>query len=317
MTIVVLDGHGLDSDGTAWDGLRRLGEVEIYDRSTPEEIRSRSKHAHVLITNKAKITAEVIAGCPDLRLVAVAATGIDCVDAVAAREAGVSVCNVPTYGTDSVAQFTFALLLELCHHVGRHAREVQEGEWSRCPDFSFWKTTQRELAGQSMGIIGFGRIGRRVGELAHAFGMTVLASPSSGEDPSYRPFERCDVTDIFAQADVISLHCPMTPETAGLVNRDRLAMLKPTAMLVNTARGGLVVERDLADALNADRLSAAAVDVASAEPIRADNPLLSAKNCLITPHMAWASVEARRRLVEAITANVANFLGGRPTNVLN
>ena len=317
MKIVVLDGHGLDSDGTAWDGLRRHGTVEIYDRGTTEEIRSRSKDAHVLITNKAKIDAELIGESPDLKLIAVAATGIDCVDARAAREAGVSVCNVPSYGTDSVAQYTFALLLELCHHVGRHAREVREGEWSRCPDFSFWKTPQRELAGKAMGIVGFGRIGRRVGDLAHAFGMSVLAAPSSGDDPSYQPFERTEVEDLFARADVISLHCPMTTRTAGLVDRDRLALVKPTAFLINTARGGLVVEADLADALNADRLSAAAVDVASAEPIRADNPLLSAKNCLITPHMAWASVEARRRLVEAITANVSNFLEERPTNVMN
>jgi glycerate dehydrogenase len=225
---------------------------------------------------------------------------------------------VPEYGTDSVAQFVFALLLELCHHVGRHADAVHAGEWARSPDFSFWRTPLSELAGKTLGIVGFGRIGRRVGEIAHAFGMGVLAhSLSRSAAPEYEPFAWADLDDLFARADVISLHCPLTAETAGLVNRERLRLVKPGAFLINTSRGGLVVEEDLAMALNEGRLAGAAVDVVSREPIKPDNPLLVARNCLITPHIAWATRQARRRLLEATVANVASFLRGSPTNVVN
>jgi len=312
-TIVVLDGHTLALDGNSWDGLSALGAVELYDHSSPAEVPARARSATVLVTNKAPVSAATIEQAPDLRLIAVTATGYDCVDVAAARRRGIVVANVPEYGTDSVAQFMFALLLELCHHVGLHAAAVRAGEWSRSPDFCFWKTPQVELAGKTMGVVGLGRIGRRVVELARAFGMAVIAhtrTPAAGV-----PCVGLD--ELFARADVISLHCPLTPETAGLVNRDRLHLVRPGALLLNTSRGGLVLEADLAEALNAGRLAGAAVDVAAREPISPDSPLLTARNCLITPHIAWATREARRRLLEATVANVANFLAGRPTHVVS
>lgn len=318
MKIVVLDGYTLAADGNSWDALLPLGDVTIHDRSSAEEVAERARPATVVIANKARMTAEVIAGCPALRCIAVTGTGYDCVDVAAASRANIAVCNVPEYGTDSVAQFAFALLLELCHQVGAHSRAVTAGEWGRSPDFCFWRTPSIELAGRTMGVIGHGRIGRRVGELAHAFGMNVVAfSRSRGAAPAYQPFEWMGLDELFACADVISLHCPLSAETAGLVNRARLQLVRPHAFLINTSRGGLIVEKDLADALLESRLAGAAVDVVSIEPIRPDNPLLSARNCLITPHIAWATREARQRLLKATIANVANFLAGRPTNVVN
>ena len=239
-------------------------------------------------------------------------------DAGAAGRRGIPVSNVPEYGTDSVAQLTFALLLELCHHVGRHAEAVRAGEWARSSDFCFWKSPLVELVGKTMGVVGFGRIGQRVSELAHAFGMIVLAhSRSRPAPPAHQPFGWVGLDELFARSDVISLHCPLTADTAGLVKRERLQLVRPDTFLINTSRGGLVVEQDLAQALNESRLAGVAVDVVSAEPICPDNPLLTARNCLITPHIAWATREARRRLLEATVANVANFLAGRPTNVAN
>jgi glycerate dehydrogenase len=318
MKIVILDGHTLAADGNSWSALDSIGEVEYHDRSSPAEVVERSCQAGVLVTNKAPARVDAIEQAADLRLVAVSATGHDCVDSAAARRRGVAVCNVPEYGTDSVAQLTFALLLELCHHVGLHADAVRAGEWSRSPDFCFWRTPLVELAGKTMGVIGYGRIGRRVGELAGAFGMNVLAntrSPSCLTTSVKVTWAGLD--ELFARSDVVSLHCPLTAETAGLVNRRTLALMKPLAFLINTARGGLVVESDLADALNDGRLAGAAVDVVSVEPIRPDNLLLAARNCLITPHVAWATREARRRLLDATVANVKNFFAGRPTNVVN
>jgi glycerate dehydrogenase len=311
MKIVVLDGRTLSADGNSWAGLEPLGDVEIYDRSAPEEVRDRSHGAAVLITNKAPVPAAVIVQSPELRLIAVTATGYDCVDAAAARTHGVALANVPEYGTHSVAQFTFALLLELCHHVGLHAVAVNAGEWSRSPEFCFWKTPQMELYGKTLGIVGYGRIGRRVGELAGAFGMNVLIHARA------RVAGGVELDELFARSDVVSLHCPLTEATSGLVNRQRLALMKPSAFLINTSRGGLIVEEDLARALNEGRLRGAAVDVVSREQIHPDNPLLSAKQCLITPHIAWTTREARRRLLDATVANVANFLAGRPTNLVN
>lgn len=318
MKIVVLDGRTLSADGNSWAALQELGTVKIYDRSSADEVPTRSRDAHVLITNKAVVSAGAIEQAADLKFIAVSATGFDCVDAVAARRRGIPVSNVPEYGTDSVAQFVLALLLHLCHHVGPHADDVRQGEWARSPDFCFWKTPQIELAGKTVGIVGFGRIGRRVGELAHALGMAVLAhSQSTAAPPSFRPFGWVSLDELFERADVISLHCPLTPQTAGLVNRQRLQRVKPGALLINTARGGLVLEADLADALNQGQLAGAAVDVVSREPIRPDNPLLGARNCVITPHIAWATREARGRLLAATVANVANFLAGRPTHIVN
>jgi len=240
------------------------------------------------------------------------------VDTAAARKRGVPVSNVPTYGTDSVAQFTFALLLELCHHVGRHSELVYAGQWQRCVDYSFWDSPLVELAGRTMGIVGFGRIGRRVGEVAHAFGMGVLAHDARpAEPPAYRPFAFAPLEEVFARSDVVSLHCPLTAESEGLVGERLMGLMQPHAFLINTARGGLVREADLAAALNAGRIAGAAVDVVSAEPIRADNPLLAAKNCLLTPHIAWATLAARRRLMETTARNIEAFLRGVPIHVVN
>jgi glycerate dehydrogenase len=318
MKIVVLDGRPLAEDRAAWAGLDKLGEVEFHLYTAPEDVASRARGAGVQATNKAPITAKLIDELPDLRFITMMATGFDCVDVAAARRRGIPVSNVPIYGTNSVAQFVFAVLLELCQHVAQHAEAVRAGEWTSQPDFSLRKTPLIELAGKTMGIVGFGRIGRRVGELARAFGMSILAYdlvPQSSLPEE--PVTWCELDDLFARADVISLHCPLTDQTAGLVNRERLQRVKPSAFLINTARGGLIVENDLAEALNAGRLAGASVDVVSREPIRTDNPLTGARNCLITPHIAWATTEARARLMETMVANVAGFLAGKPINVVN
>jgi glycerate dehydrogenase len=320
MKIVVLDGQTMGMSADAWDGLRQLGEVEIYDQTSPDEVLERARTAGVLITNKAPISAALMAQAPELRFITMLATGFDPVDVAAARSRGIPVSNVPEYGTESVAQLTFALLLELCNQVALHAEAVRAGEWTRAPTFSFWKTPLFEMAGRTMGIIGFGRIGRSVGDVAHAFGMGVLAHDQPQfqvNPPAYQPFAWATLDELFSRADVISLHCPLTPENRGLVNRKRLRLVKPTAYVLNTARGPLVVEEDLAEALNEGRLAGAGLDVVAREPIEPDNVLLTARNCLVTPHIAWATVEARQRLLETAVANVANFLAGKPTNVVN
>jgi len=316
--IVILDGRTLDPGREAWAGLDRFGEVELYDFSAADEIAARASGATVLITNKAPVSAALIERSPGLRFVTVTATGFDCVDLEAARRRDIPVSNVPEYGTVSVAQYVFALLLELCHHVALHAEAVRAGDWTNQPDFSLRKTPLIELAGKTMGIVGCGRIGRRVGELARAFGMSTLAYDAfPPKSPGDGLLTWCTLDELFARSDVISLHCPLTDQTAGLVNRGRLRLVKPTAFLINTARGSLVVEADLAEALNAGRLAGAGLDVVSLEPIRRDNPLFSARNCLVTPHIAWATDQARRRLMEATAANVEAFLSGRPINVVN
>ncbi len=320
MKIVVLDGRPLAPDRTAWAGLERLGELVLHDYSTAEEIPVRAAGAAILVTNKSPIRAELIAGSPELRFITVTATGFDCVDLAAARRRGIPVTNVPEYGTLSVAQYVFALLLELCHHAALHGDAVRAGDWTRQPDFSLRKTPLCELAGKTMGIAGYGRIGRHVGELARAFGMHILACDPSAHPATAAasdPGAWCDLDTLFARSDVISLHCPLTAQTAGLVNRQRLRLARPGAFLINTARGGLVVEEDLAEALNSGKLAGAAVDVVAHEPIEPGNPLLGAKNCLITPHIAWATAEARGRLMDATAANVSAFLAGQPINVVN
>lgn len=318
MKIVVLDGHTMNPGDNPWTPLQALGEAVIHERTAPDQVVSRSREAGILVVNKVELTRDVLAQLPLLRMIAVTATGYNVVDVAAARERNIPVCNVPVYSTDSVAQFVFALLLELCHHVGLHHDEVTAGAWSRSPDFSFWKTPLVELTGLTMGIVGFGRIGRRVGELAHAFGMRVLAfNRHPGPAPAYESFAWSPLNDLVSQSDVVSLHCPLTPENKGMVNRQLLSRMKTTAFLVNTARGPLVAERDLAEALNGGRIAGAAVDVVSAEPIRADNPLLTARHCIITPHMAWATLAARRRLMAATVENVKCFLEGRPVNGVN
>jgi len=298
MRIVVLDGHTLNPGDNPWDAVGDPGELTVYPRTDEPDIIARAGEAEIVVVNKTALSAETLAELVKLRFVAVTATGYNIVDVAAARDRGVLVANVPEYGTDTVAQFTFALLLELCHHVGGHAKLVEAGRWAECPDFCFWDWPLVELAGSVMGIVGFGRIGRRVGELAHAFGMAVLACDvAPGDPPAYRPFRFVERAELFAASDVVSLHCPLTPDNTGMVDRELLATMKPTAMFINTARGQLVVQRDLADALNAGTIAAAAVDVMTEEPIEPDNPLPAAANCIVTPHIAWATLAARRRLM--------------------
>jgi glycerate dehydrogenase len=317
MRIVVLDGHTLNPGDNPWTDVEALGDLTVYDRTAPGQAVERAAEAEVVLTNKTPLPRGVLDRLPRLRFISVLATGYNVVDVEAARERGIPVSNVPTYGTESVGQFVFALLLELCHHVARHGELVRRGEWAQQPDFCFWATPQVGLAERRMGIVGFGRIGRRVGELAHAFGMAVSAhDPLPGPAPGYEPFDWRTVEEVVAEADVVSLHCPQTDENPGMVGARLLGLMKPGAFLINTARGGLVNEADLAAALNAGRIAGAAVDVVSEEPIRPDNPLLAARNCLITPHIAWATLGARRRLMRVTAENIAAFLAGRPINVV-
>ncbi|HZP45412.1 MAG TPA: D-2-hydroxyacid dehydrogenase [Candidatus Binataceae bacterium] len=315
--LVVLDGFALNPGDLDWGPLTAVGPLQVYERTPLDQIVARAADADIVLTNKTPLRGATLAQLPALRYIGVLATGYDVVDLAAARAQAIVVTNVPSYGTDSVAQFTFALLLELCQRVAMHADAVRAGEWSRAPDFCFWRTPLVELAGKTLGIVGLGRIGRRVGAIAAAFGMRVIASSGRRADPPEWPgFRWVSVDELFHESDVISLHCPLTPATRGLINAGALALMKPTAILLNVARGPLIVEQDLAAALNSGRLAGAAVDVLSAEPPPADNPLLSARNCLVTPHMAWATREARARLLATAIANVRAFVSGHPINVI-
>ncbi len=306
MKIVVLDAHALNPGDLSWEPLHALGDVEIFPRTPPELTVERAAGAIVALTNKTAFTADVIDRLPDLRYIGVLATGYNVIDLDAARRRGIVVCNVPTYGTASVAQFVFALLLELCHRVARHAADVRDGAWSRNPDWSFSYPPQIELAGKTMGIVGFGRIGRQTAAIAEAFGMRVLSFD----------VDRGNLDDLLRESDVVSLHVPLFPETRELINARTLGLMKPTAFLINTSRGPLINERDLAEALRSKRIAGAALDVLSAEPPPAGHPLLSAPNCLVTPHMAWSTLEARRRLLQVVIENVRAFLTGSPQNVV-
>ena len=318
MRIVVLDGHTLNPGDNPWDELARLGELTVHDRTPPAHVFERADGAEVVLTNKTVLDGGTIARLSALRFIAVLATGYNVVDVGAARARGVPVSNVPVYGSVDVAQHTLALLLELCHRVGDHARAVREGAWSSAPDFTFWLSPPRTLEGQTIGIVGYGRIGRQVAQLARALGMRVLASsrlarPSGGESPDgWRT-----IPDLFAESDVISLHCPLTDDNAGFVNAELLARVRPGTLLINAARGGLVDEAALAAALRDGRLAGAALDVLSREPPPPDHPLLRAPNCIITPHIGWASLAARQRLMAATVTNVRAFLAGKPVNVVN
>jgi len=317
MKIVVLDGYCLNPGDLSWDALRRFGEVMVFDRTKADEVVSRAAAAAIVLTNKTPLPRETLAQLPELKYIGVIATGYDMIDMAAAIEHGIVVTNVPTYGTASVAQFVFALLLALCHHVGLHADAVRAREWSRSPDWSFWKSPLVELAGKTMGIIGFGRIGRQTARIADAMGMRVIAHDTyKGDEPPYPGFRWATVEELLRESDVVSLHAPLFAETRGMINRASLALMKPTAFLINTSRGALVVDADLAAALNAGRLAGAGLDVLSEEPPADDNPLLSARNCLITPHIAWATHEARGRLMDAVVENLAAYLSGKPQNVV-
>ncbi|MGO9059864.1 MAG: D-2-hydroxyacid dehydrogenase [Candidatus Binataceae bacterium] len=318
MKIVVLDGYTLNPGDLSWDGLRAIGDTEVFDRTANDSIVARAGDAEIVLTNKTPLSAQTLGQLRKLRYVGVLATGHDVVDVGAARERNIAVTNIPIYGTASVAQFTFALILELCHPPAIHAAETRAGEWSRCPDFSFWKAPLVELAGKTMGIVGLGRIGRRVAEIAVAMGLRVIAADEvKGAVPAWPGFRWCEVEELLAEADIVSLHCPLLPQTRGIINAASLAKMKPSAILINTSRGPLVVDQDLADALNAGRLAGAAVDVLSVEPPSPDNPLLSARNCIVTPHIAWATKEARTRLLDTAVANLRAFLEGHPVNVVN
>lgn len=318
MRIIVLDGHTLNPGDNPWDEIAALGELHVYERTRPDQVVERAKMADIVLTNKTLLDARALQSLPQLKFISVLATGYNIVDAAVAGDRGIPVSNVPEYGTDSVAQHVFALLLHFCHHCARHDQLIRSGEWQQRGDFCFWERPLVELAGKCMGIVGFGRIGRRVGELAHAFGMEVAAyDVVSGSPPDYQPFSWKTLDQLFTESDVVSLHCPQTSENAGMVNRLLLSKMKPTAWLLNAARGGLIDERDLADALNNGTIAGAGLDVLSLEPPADDNPLLQARNCLITPHTAWGTVEARRRLMAVTAENIAAFLSGRPINVVN
>lgn len=314
MKIVVLDGYTLNPGDLSWDGFKELGETVVYERTAPEQILNRAKDAEIVITNKTPITKETIDLLPKMQYIGVLATGYNVIDIDAAREKGIVVCNIPAYGTQAVAQMTFALLLALCNKVEMHNDAVKKGVWSASKDFCFCVDTLTELAGKTMGIIGFGRIGAQVAALADAFGMEVVYNSNSRKNTKYRWMER---DELFRTADVVSLHCPLVAATQGLINKQTLEKMKKTAFLINTSRGQVIVEKDLADALNQGKIAGAALDVLSQEPPAADNPLLTAKNCIITPHIAWAAKETRARLMDIAVENLKAWMDGKPVNCVN
>ena len=321
--IVVLDGHTVNPGDNPWTPLADLGELVVHERSTPSEVIARARHADIVLTNKALLGREALAQLPQLRGVSVLATGVNCVDLEAASERGIAVCNVPSYSTASVVQHTLALLLELCNRVGLHDASVHAGDWVRAVDYCYWKSPLVELEGKLLGIVGYGAIGRGVATAARALGMNVCAALRSSSRPETRlanepdAVPRLPLDELFRQADVISLNCPLTPETRHLVSSERLSLLKPSCLLLNTSRGGLIDEAALSAALAAGQLAGAALDVLSSEPPSAENPLLHARNCVITPHVAWSSLPARRSLLAISVDNVRALLAGNPFLVVN
>jgi glycerate dehydrogenase len=316
MNIVVLDGYTTNPGDLSWSSLEAIAPCTVHDRTEDREIVARAGDAEVLLTNKTVVSGDVIARLPKLRYIGVLATGVNIVDVAAAKARGIPVCNVPEYSTPNVAQAVFALLLELTNHTGHHDRTVHEGRWSRSADFCYWDGNLVELSGLTLGLAGYGRIGAAVARIGRAFGMEILAHRRSGGGPIAEGGSYTDLDTLFRESDVVSLHCPLTPETKEMVNAERLARMKPTAFLINTARGGLVNESDLAAALDAGRIAGAGLDVLSVEPPPASNPLLTSKNCIITPHIAWATLNARGRLLEVTAANIRAFLAGKPQNVV-
>ncbi len=314
-TIVVLDGYTLNPGDLSWDGFSDLGDLTVYDRTEEKDILSRIGSADIVITNKTPLTKETIDKASELKYIGVLATGFNVVDIQAAKEKGVPVCNIPTYGTDAVAQFAFAMLLDITSHVAHHSDEVFKGRWSESPDFCFWDKPLMELLGKTMGIIGFGRIGQATGRIAKAFGMQVLAYDAHQDPTADAVYVSLD--ELYALSDVIALHCPLFPETEGIINKKSIAKMKDGVIILNNSRGPLIVEQDLADALNSGKVYAAGVDVVSSEPIQKDNPLLTAKNCIITPHISWAPKESRVRLMGIAVDNLTSFLKGKPVNVVN
>jgi len=310
MKIVVLDGYGLNPGDLSWKGMEALGELTVYDRTSPSELMERSEGAEALITNKTLITAENMEALPELKYIGVLATGYNVVDIEAAKARGIVVTNIPAYSTSSVAQMVFAHILNITQRVGHYAEENSKGRWTNNADFCYWDTDLVELDGKKMGIVGFGNIGQATARIAQAFGMEVLLYTSKEQSALPQGMRKVALDELFAESDVISLHCPLTPDTKEMVNAERLKLMKPGAILVNTGRGPLVNEQDLADALNEGRIAAAGLDVLSIEPANADNPLLGAKNCFITPHIAWATKEARTRLMQIAVQNLKSYQEG-------
>ncbi|MFV0353363.1 MAG: D-2-hydroxyacid dehydrogenase [Oscillospiraceae bacterium] len=317
MKIVVLDGYTENPGDLSWDGFEKLGSLTVYDRTAPKDIVARIGNAEVVIVNKTPITKQVIQACPSIRYIGILATGYNIVDVDAAKQKDITVSNIPTYGTTAVAQFVFALLLEICHHVQSHATSVAEGEWTNCPDFSFWNFPLIELASKTMGIIGFGRIGQNTAQIAKAFGMQVLAYDEHPKEEAKTFGTYVTLDELLQQSDIISLHCPLLPSTQGIINARSISKMKDGVILINTSRGPLLAEQDVADALNSGKIYAAGLDVVSVEPIQPDNPLLKAQNCLITPHIAWAPLESRARLMNIAVENLSAFIKGSPVNVVN
>ena len=317
MKLVVLDGHAVNPGDLSWDFLKVFGEVTVYEETAQDQVIPRIQDADIILINKIVIDEALLNACPKLKLVCVLATGYNVVDCDACAKRNIPVCNVPAYGTNAVAQFTFSLLLELCNRVGHHDRLVKDGVWEKCTGFCFWDTPQMELAGKTMGIIGFGAIGRAVGCIAKAFGMQVLAYNRSRCAEGEAIGEYVDLDTLLAKADIVSLHCPLTPETTQIINRESLAKMKDGAILLNTARGGVINEEDVRQALESGKLRGFAADVVSREPILASNPLLGAPNCILTPHMAWAPIEARQRILDSVTASIRGYLDGKLVNCVN
>ncbi len=320
MKIVVLDGYTENPGDLSWAGMEALGTVTVYDRTPLDdeaEIIRRIGDAEVVLTNKTPISRATLDACSSVKFISVLATGYNVVDVAAAREKNIPVSNIPTYGTASVGQFAIALLLEICHHIGHHNQAVHEGRWEHCDDWCFWDYPLIELAGKTMGIIGFGRIGQQTGRIAKALEMEVLAYDSYPNDSGKAIAQYVTLDELLAKSDVIAVHCPLFPETQGIINKDNIAKMKDGVIILNNSRGPLVVEQDLADALNAGKVGAAGLDVVSTEPIKGDNPLLKAKNCIITPHISWAAKEPRSRIMDMSVDNIKAFLAGAPVNVVN
>ena len=320
MKIVVLDGYTENPGDLSWGGLRALGDVTVYDRTSYQEsplIAERIADAEIVVMNKTPISKATIDACPNLKLIAVLATGYNVVDCGYAREKGIAVCNVPTYGTASVSQFSIALLLEICHHIGHHSESVHAGNWANNADWCYWDYPLIELEGKTIGIIGFGRIGQSEGRIAKALGMHVLAYDLYPNEYGKAIADYVDLDTLLARSDVITLHCNLTEENTGMIDKHAIAKMKDGVILINNARGQLIVEQDVADALNAGKIAAAGLDVVYTEPIRDDNPLLTAKNCIITPHISWGPKESRQRIMDCTVANVRAFIHGTPENVVN
>jgi glycerate dehydrogenase len=314
MKIIVLDGYGLNPGDLNWEGFESLGELTVYDRTLPSELMERAAGAEVLVTNKTLITAENMAALPELKYIGVLATGYNVVDIDAAKARGIVVTNIPAYSTASVAQMVFAHILNITQRVGYYADENKQGRWTKNADFCYWDTQLVELQGKKMGIVGLGNIGQATARIAQAFGMEVCVYSSKPQFVLPSGIKKMDLDELFAECDVISLHCPLTPDTKEMVNADRLSKMKSNAILINTGRGPLINEQDLADALNEGRIAAAGLDVLSVEPSVEGNPLLTARNCFITPHIAWATLEARTRLMEIAVQNLKSYLNGQIIN---